>query len=136
MSDGTDTPTSDAEALADQAGQSVSTDEKREILRQASRTFGKLLNLELELQVREETDHLAKVRQASKMLMQVTDRLRAAIAREWTTQVSGLCDRLSQTNTDIQTKIREIRNMAEVPTRIAGILESVSQITGTLDKLV
>lgn len=126
----------DVANLVDSAARAVTTDEKREILRQAGRTFGKLLNLELELQVRGETDQLDKVRQASESLVDVTDRLRADIAREWTSQVEAVCDQLSQTNTTIQNNIREIRNLAEIPSRVANVLQAVNQITSTLSGLI
>lgn len=116
--------------------QPLTTEEKREALRQANRAFGKLVDLELELQVRGETDRLEQVKQAAEKLKKQIDRLRKAVAQDWTARAGAVTDQLGDANAKIQRSIREIRNQAAIPSRVDGVLQSVNQITGTLSGLV
>lgn len=115
---------------------SLGHDHKRELLAQANRMRGKLIDLELVLSVNGKQDELTRVRQQEVELTSEIRKLRIQIAADWLAKADDLLPQLSDANSQIQRAIREIENKAAVASRIAKVLGLVDQTVDLLGGLL
>ncbi len=104
--------------------------DRRELMRQANRMRGKLIDLELVLSVNNLQDELAKVREQEKKLSAEIRQLRIQIASDWRADASELLPQIAEANSQIQRAIRDLSNKAETASRIAKVIGLVGKTVG------
>jgi phage shock protein A len=105
------------------------TEAKLAVLDAMNVSLGKLTNVQVRLTLAGEAtlaDQIATNRQA--LLVQI-EKLQGQVADQWTVKAATLTDQLRVANSDLQTRIRNIRNQIDVANNAIAI---IGQIDGAL----
>jgi chromosome segregation ATPase len=129
-------------------GGGLAGDEKRQLLQEALRTQGKLIDSELQLELQAQgagidpaqkqaiEDQLAQVREQIDRLSATINALRARIAEQWTGEAEDLIPKLKEANGRIQDRIREIDQTAATAQKVGQILELAVSVVGLVESVL
>ena len=129
-------------------GSGLAGDEKRQLLQEALRTQGKLIDSELQLELQAQgagidpaqkqaiEDQLAQVREQIDRLSATINTLRARIAEQWSGEAEDLIPKLKEANGRIQDRIREIDQAAATAQKVSQILELAVSVVGLVESVL
>jgi len=105
------------------------TEAKLDVLDAMNTSLGKITNVQIRLTLAGETDLANQLDTHRKALLAQIEELQGKVADEWTVDAATLTEKLRVANSDVQDRIRNIKNNVNVANNAVQI---IGQIDGAL----
>jgi len=102
---------------------------KLDVLKGMNSSLGKITNVQVRLTLAGKADLAQELDVHRKALLDQIEKLQGQIADQWTVDAEVLVQKLSEANTKVQTRIRNIKNKV-------NIVKNATQIIGQIDDAV
>ena len=111
-------------------------EDKLAVLDAMNTSLGKITNVQTRLTLAGETDLANQLDTHRKALLAQIEELQGKVADQWTVDAATLTERLKEANSDLQDRIRNIKNQVNVADNAVQIIGQIDEALGFLKTVV
>ncbi len=111
-------------------------EDKLEVLDAMNTSLGKVTNVQVRLTLAGETDLANQLDTHRKALLAQIEELQGQVADQWTVDAATLTEKIREANSDVQDRIRNIKNNVNVANNAVQIIGLIDNALGFLKTVV